>query len=71
MNDENTDEQVHNYNLLRTESQAAMRGMVNTFGIDKAIGTAANVYGATLEQIVALEGVMRAAYEAGQLAGVR
>lgn len=71
MNDEQTDEMVTAYNILRTETGSAMRGMVNTFGIDKAIGEAAAVYGDTLEQIVALEGVLRAVYDAGRLAGVR
>jgi hypothetical protein len=71
MNQETTDEIVDTYRVLRVETTAAMRGMIGTFGIDRAIGEAAAVYGNTLEQIVALEGVLRAAYDAGRLAGVR
>lgn len=70
MNHETADEIADAYRVIRVESQAAMRGMIGTFGIAKAIGEAAAVYGDTLEQIVAIEGILHAAYDAGRLHGV-
>lgn len=69
MNDEMIDEQITEYERIRTDAQAGMRGAINTLGIGAAIDIAAN-RGDDLKELFTLQGILQAVYEAGQLNGM-
>lgn len=69
MNDELIDEQIAEYERIRTDAQAGMRGAIHTLGVQAAIDIAAN-RSDNLNELYTLQGVLRAVYEAGCLNGL-
>lgn len=56
------------YDAVKTEGQAAMRGRINVYGIEKAAEDIGDQYGAPATTEAAfIHGIILAAFEAGQL----
>jgi hypothetical protein len=70
MNDEMIDETIAEYERIKADAQAGMRGAIATLGIDAAIDIAAN-RSDDLKELYTLSGILRAVFDAGRLAGVR
>jgi hypothetical protein len=70
MSSEEMDAIIAEYERIRTDAQAGMRGAINTLGIDAAIDIAAN-RSDDLKELYTLSGILRAVFDAGRLAGVR
>lgn len=68
--DETMDEVSDAYEQAALDEQARVRGRIAVHGADTAFGLTATLLGDDYTQVKAIEGALRAAYEAGRLTEV-